>query len=76
MCVLGAKAIQNKDKKEGLQGGLDFGKVMKDIMSRDMIIEPEVMDKVNAELHISRGGLEAAIKATMERCYPNPGDFK
>ena len=76
MCVLGAKAIQNKDKKEGLQGGLDFGKVMKDIMSRDMVIEPEVMDKVNAELHISRGGLEEAIKATMERCYPNPGDFK
>lgn len=76
MCVLGAKAIQNKDKKEGLEGGLNFGLVMKEIMSIDMVIEPEVMDKVNDELHISRGGLEEAVKATMDRCYPNPGDFK
>ena len=76
MCVLGGKAIQNKDKKEGLEGGLNFGLVMKEIMSIDMVIEPEVMDKVNAELHISRGGLEEAVKATMDRCYPNPGDFK
>ena len=76
MCVLGAKAIQNKDKKEGLEGGLNFGLVMKEIMSRDMVIEPEVMDRVNKELHISRGGLEEAIQKTMDRCYPNPGDFK
>ena len=76
MCVLGAKAIQNKDKKKGLEGGLDYGLVMKEIMSIDMVIEPEVMDKVNAELHISRGGLEEAIQKTMDRCYPNPGDFK
>ena len=76
MCVLGAKAIQNKDKKEGLEGGLNFGLVMKEIMSIDMVIEPEVMDRVNKELHISRGGLEEAIQKTMDRCYPNPGDFK
>ena len=76
MCVLGAKAIQNKDKKEGLEGGLDFGAIMKEVMSIDMVIEPEVMDKVNAELHISRGGLEEAIQKTMDRCYPNPGEFK
>ena len=76
MCVLGAKAIQNKDKKEGLEGGLNFGLVMKEIMSIDMVIEPEVMDRVNKELHISRGGLEEAIQKTMDRCYPNPGEFK
>ena len=76
MCVLGARAIENKDKKKGLEGGLDYGLVMKEIMSIDMVIEPEVMDKVNSELHISRGGLEKAIQETMDRCYPNPGDFK
>ena len=76
MCVMGAKAIQNKDKKEGLEGGLNFGAIMKEVMSIDMVIEPEVMDKVNAELHISRGGLEEAIQKTMDRCYPNPGEFK
>ena len=76
MCVMGGKAIQNKDKKKGLEGGLNFGLVMKEIMSKDMIIEPELMDKINAELHINRGGLEEAIQRTVDRCYPNPGDFK
>ncbi len=76
MCVMGAKAIQKKDRKEGLEGGLDFGSIMRDVMSIDLVIEPEVMDRVNAELNISRGGLEEAIKKTMDRCYPNPGDYK
>lgn len=76
LCVLGAKAIENGFHKQGLEGGLDYALVMKEIMSIDMCIEEEVMDKVNTELHISRGGLESAIVRTMERCYPNPGDFK
>ena len=76
MCVLGAKAIVNADRKKGLEGGLDYALVMKEIMSIDMCIEEEVMDKVNEELHISRGGLEEAIQATMDRCYPNDGDFR
>ena len=76
LCVLGAKAIENKSHKQGLEGGLDYALVMKEIMSIDMVVEPEVMDQVNEELHISRGGLEESIKATMDRCYPNPGDFK
>lgn len=76
MCVMGAKAIERKDHKKGLEGGLDYGLVMKEIMSIDLVIEEEVMDKVNAELHISRGGLEEAIQKTMDRCYPNEGDYK
>ena len=76
LCVWGAKALDKKHKKQGLEGGLDYGDVMKSIMSIDLVIEPEVMDKVNAELHISRGGLEEAIQKTMDRCYPNPGEFK
>ena len=76
LCVLGAKAIENKAHKQGLEGGLDYALVMKEIMSIDMVVEPEVMDEINQKLHISRGGLEEAIQATMDRCYPNPGDFK
>lgn len=76
LCVLGAKAIEKGFHKQGLEGGLDYALVMKDVMSIDLVIENEVMDKVNEELHISRGGLEEAIKSTMDRCYPNPGDFK
>ena len=76
MCVLGAKAIENGFHKNGQEGGLDYALVMKEIMSKDMVIEPELMDKINAELHISRGGLEEAIKKTMDRCYPNEGDYK
>ena len=76
MCVLGAKAIQGKDKKKGLEGGLDYALIMKEVMSIDLVVEPEVLDRVCEELHISRGGLEESIKATMDRCYPNEGDFK
>lgn len=76
MCVIGAKFIENGFRKEGREGGLDYVLVMKEIMSKDMVIEPEVLDKVCAELHISRGGVKQAIKKTMDRCYPNQGDFK
>ena len=76
LCVMGAKMIERGFHKQGLEGGLDYALVMKEIMSKDMIIEEELMDKINEELHISRGGLEEAIKATMDRCYPNEGEFK
>ena len=76
MCVLGAKAIANGEKKHGREAGLDYPLVMKEIMSIDLVGEPEVLDRVGEELHISRGGLEESIQKTMDRCYPNPGDFK
>ena len=76
LCVLGAKAIVRKEKKKGLEPGLDYALVMKEVMSKDLFIEDEVLDKVCAELHMSRGGLEEAVKKTMDRCYPNPGEFK
>lgn len=71
LCALGAKSIVNADKKKGLQAGLNLVLVMKEIMSKEIYIEPEVMDKVNAELHISRGGLEESIKEMIARAYPN-----
>jgi dihydroflavonol-4-reductase len=71
LCALGAKSIMKKEKKAGKEPGLNMPKVMTDIMSKNMVIPPEVMDKVNAELHISRGGLEESIAEMVERCYPN-----
>ncbi len=50
---------------------------MKEIMCSDTAscIEPEVLDKVAAELHMTRGGLKESIEKTMHRCYPE-GTFK
>ncbi len=72
ICAMGANMIAKKEKKQGNEPGLDLGRVMKDIMSSHTVIIPEdVMDRVNKELHINRGGLEEAIKKTMDACYPN-----
>ena len=76
LCAMGASMIAKKEAKQGRETGLNFKLVMKEIMSKDVVIEESVMDKVNAELHISRGGLKEAIHETMRRCYPNPKDFK
>lgn len=71
MLVLGTKFMKRANKKKGLEAGLDLSLVMSDIMSNDVVIKDEVMDRVNKELHISRGGLEQGIQDTMDVCYPN-----
>lgn len=71
LCAMGAKSILNKEKKEGKEPGLNLPLVMKKIMSSEIYIEDEVMDQVNAELHISRGGLEESIKDMIDASYPN-----
>ncbi len=72
LCAWGGQMVANKEKKKGLEPGLNYKLVMKEIMSSDMsCIEPELMDKINAELHIGRGGLKEAIEKTMHRCYPD-----
>ena len=77
LCAMGGQMVANKEKKQGREPGLNFKLVMKEIMSSDTAscIEPEVMDRVNEELHIGRGGLKEAIEKTMHRCYPD-GTFK
>lgn len=76
MCVMGAKHIEKGFHKQGKEGGLDYVLVMKEVMSKDLVVPEKVLDEVCEELHISRGGLEESIKETMDRCYPNPGDYK
>ncbi|MCI2067991.1 MAG: hypothetical protein LKJ88_00205 [Bacilli bacterium] len=71
ICGLGAKAVQHKEEKKGNQPGLDLGRMMKDIMSHDIVVPEDVMDKIDTELHVGRGGLEEAIAKTMEASYPN-----
>lgn len=76
LCAWGGKMVAKKEMKKGLEPGLNFKLVMKEIMSGNKCcIEPEVMDKVASELHITRGGLKEAIEKTMHRCYPE-GTFK
>ena len=56
---------------------LDATKLQEKLANKENVeFLKEVMDKINAELHIGRGGLEEAIQKTMDRCYPNPGEFK
>ncbi|MDY2727695.1 MAG: NAD(P)H-binding protein [Candidatus Onthovivens sp.] len=75
LCAMGGDMIGKKELKQGRETGLNFKLVMKEIMSKDLVVEEEVMDKVNAELHISRGGLEESLRETMLACYPD-GSFK
>ena len=77
MCAMGGQMVANQEKKHGGEPGLNLKLVMKEIMCSDTAscVEPEVLDKVCEELHISRGGLKESIEATMHRCYPD-GTFK
>ena len=76
MCALGGQMVTNQEKKKGLEPGLNLKLVMKEIMCGDAsCVEPEVLDKVCEELHISRGGLKESIVQTMKRCYKD-GEFK
>lgn len=77
LCAMGGQMVANKEKKQGKEPGLNLKLVMKEIMNSDTVscVEPEVLDRVCEELHISRGGLKEAIEKTMHRCYPD-GTFK
>ena len=77
LCAMGGQMVANAEKKQGKEPGLNLKLVMKEIMNSDTVscVEPEVLDKVCEELHISRGGLKEAIEKTMHRCYPD-GTFK
>ena len=77
LCAMGGQMVANGEKKQGKEPGLNLKLVMKEIMNSDTVscVEPEVLDKVCEELHISRGGLKEAIEKTMHRCYPD-GTFK
>ena len=77
MCKMGGNMVAKAEKKQGNEPGLNLGLIMKEIMCSDTAscIEPEVLDKVAAELHMTRGGLKESIEKTMHRCYPE-GTFK
>lgn len=76
LCAFGAWFIVANDKLHGHEPGLNYTKVMSQIMSKDIVIPEDVMDSVNAELHITRGDLEEGIKDTIEACYPDKKEFK
>lgn len=73
--VMGGKAVMKSELKKGLEPGLDFGYVMKDIMTHDVVVPEKVLDEVAKELHLTRGGLDEAIRETVRACYPNGSFF-
>lgn len=75
LTVLGASHMKKEDKKKGLESGLDYKYLLKDLMSRNLFIPEQELDKVNNELHITRGGLVDSIKVAMNAAYPK-GTFK
>ena len=67
MAVLAGRMIEKGWKKKGLEGGLDAGYLMKDIMTDYLYFDPSYSAK---KLGYKRGGLKEAITNTMKACYP------
>ena len=67
MAVLAGRMIEKGWKKKGLEGGLDAGYLMKDIMTDYLYFDPSYSAK---KLGYRRGGLKKAITDTMRACYP------
>ena len=71
LCAMGANSLAKKEAKKGNEAGLNLGRMMRDVMSSEIYIPEDVIQK-NAEiLGFGRGGLEEAIAKTMHRCYPD-----
>ena len=71
LCAMGAKSIVKAEAKKGNEAGLDLERLMTDIMSEEIYIPDEEIQKNSALLGFGLDGLEEAIDKTMKRCYPN-----
>ena len=63
--TLYAKRIKRKDAKKGLEMGLDYDNLFKDIQSRETYFDPKPSQE---ELGYTGGELEEIIKETVKRC--------
>lgn len=59
------KVLKNKEKKLGLESGLDLNYLFKDIMCRQFYFDSSI---AAIELKFSRGGIEESIKKTIQAC--------
>jgi dihydroflavonol-4-reductase len=63
-----AKAESRRNKKKGLESGLNHSKLMKDIQSRELFVSRDI--GTYAELQVSYGGVKEAIIETVKHSYP------
>ncbi len=68
MAVMAGAAISRREKKEGLQGGLDAKYLMRDILTDYLYFDASKSADV---LGYGRGGLKEAIEDTVRACYPD-----
>ncbi len=71
ICGSGAAILAKKEAKEGKQAGLDYSKLMVDIMDEEMYIPEEVIEANSKLFGYERGGVAESIQVAMKRCYPD-----
>ena len=72
ICAWGANQfVAKKEAKEGNEPGLNFKYLMLDIMSENMFIPEEEIEKNSKLFGYGRGGVKEGIIEAMERAYPN-----
>ncbi|MFX0107500.1 MAG: NAD-dependent epimerase/dehydratase family protein [Candidatus Hodarchaeota archaeon] len=59
--------MKRKEKKRGLESGLDLAHVFKDVLSQKLYFDAAPAAN---ELKFQRGGVREAIVATVKACYP------
>ncbi|MEG1499913.1 MAG: NAD(P)-dependent oxidoreductase [Clostridia bacterium] len=73
LCGLGGLSIVRKNKREGKEGGLHYGKLMTQIQNKKFFINPnEYQSKLGFKELGFCGGKDVfeSIKETMKECYP------
>lgn len=71
LCAWGADLLEKADARKGLQPGLYYKYLMKDIMDEQIYIPDAVIDEVSQKLHYGRGGVREGILEAMRACYPD-----
>jgi nucleoside-diphosphate-sugar epimerase len=76
IAALGGSQIKKHDRKLGLEGGLDYSKLMTDIQSKDFYYNVELIQQVQESLNYSEldfdepPTVEQGIRETIQACYP------
>ncbi len=70
LCYLNGLSMKKKAKKEGKEAGLDYAKLMTDIMSKDFYYSQETIKNLQNELDFEyKFDIKEGIKSAMEACY-------
>lgn len=62
------KLLKSREKRHGLESGLDLARFFADVQSRELFFDPEPTCRA---LGYERGGVVEAIKRAVAACYPD-----